>query len=54
LEQVVLAHLIDNYPELTNAEPEDIKKLNTILGEYIPKLGYDLIDHIEDIRNQDA
>ena len=54
LEQVVLAHLIDNYPELTNAEPEDIKKLNIILGEYIPKLGYDLIDHIEDIRNRDA
>lgn len=54
LEQVVLAHLIDNYPELTNAEPEDIEKLNTILGEYIPKLGYDLIDHIEDIRDREA
>ncbi len=54
LEQVILKHLIDNYPELTNAEPEDIENLHQILSKYIPKLGYDLIDHIEDIRDRES
>lgn len=54
LEQVILKHLIDNYPELTNAEPEDIENLHEILSKYIPKLGYDLIDHIEDIRDRES
>lgn len=54
LEQVILKHLIDNYPELTNAEPEDIENLHKILSNYIPKLGYDLIDHIEDIRGRES
>jgi hypothetical protein len=52
LEQVVLNHLIDNYPELTNAEPEDIKRLSHILINHIPNLSVELIDHIHDIRKK--
>lgn len=52
LEKAVLKHLIDNYPELINAEPEDIRKLQIILVNFIPDFGIKLINHIEDIRRR--
>jgi hypothetical protein len=53
LEKVILTHLVDNYPELINAEPEDIKELQHILVNFIPDFGIKLIDHIEDIRGRE-
>jgi hypothetical protein len=52
LEKAILKHLIDNYPELINAEPEDIRKLQVILVNFIPDFGIKLINHIEDIRGR--
>ena len=52
LEKVILKHLIDNYPELINAEPDDIRKLQVILVNFIPDFGVNLINHIEEIRER--
>ena len=52
LEKAMLGYLIDNYPELAQGESQDFEKLQTILGEYVPKLGEKLIAHIVDLRNR--
>lgn len=50
LEKVILKHLIDTYPELTEGNAEDIRKLKSILAKAIPNFGGEIIDLIEEIR----
>lgn len=44
LEQVVVNHIVNVFPELLNGEANDILKFRNILIEHIPKLGIDIIN----------
>ncbi len=52
LEKAILDYLIDNYPELTSAEPDDIRKLKHLLISDVMRLGEKLIKHIMEIRRR--
>ncbi len=52
LEKAILAYLIDNYPELTEAAPDDIKKLKHLLIDNVMNLGEKLVNHIMEIRRR--
>lgn len=52
LEKVILNHLLSQYPELTEGEPEDIKKLQHILIRTIPNFGEKIINLIYQIRDK--
>ena len=52
LEKAILNHLLSQYPELTEGEPEDIKKLQDIFIRTIPNFGEKIIEHIYQIRDK--
>lgn len=51
LEQAVVTHLVEKFPELLNADAATILEFKNILSKHIPNLGMSMVNHINKIRN---
>ncbi len=52
LEKAILTWLMDNYPELTEAEPDDILALRTLMINHFRPFGEKVLDHITALRRR--